>query len=180
MATKRKPDTDMTQEDEVLIPDDVLDGTLIIHEDDDVGQALVPQRKYSPEERKKLVLALRLSGATFGVIAQQFGVTRETVTLDYGKAIQELGTEDVATLRITYQARLEQLLQTRWQKALGGDDSSLGAVLMLLDRIERLYGLNGAPLEEANDTDSKLIILSGDTSSFRAELEEQKKNAKRA
>jgi transposase-like protein len=175
---KRKPDMDMTLEDEILVPDVIdPDGTLIVHVDDDDEMDKRPAKKFSSEERKKYALAMRLSGATYKVIAQQLDTDTPYAFSLVKQALEELGTEDLKTLRVTYQARLEQLLATRWTKAVSGDDNSLSAVLMILDRIERLYGLNGAAdiadIEEAGK--ATLIILGGDTSKHREAIERQKK-----
>lgn len=177
---KREPDVDMTKEDEVIVPDEVLgDDTLVVHVDDMPDR---PTRKYSPAERRRLGLALRMSGATYQVIADQLGVSRDTAIDDVKAAMLELGTEDMQALRVVHQARLEQLLGTRWAKALNGDDSALVAVLSILDRIERLYGLNGVTIEdpEAESNKGKLIVLQGSTSSYREELEADKRKAMRA
>ena len=172
---QRKPDTDMTKEDVVLIPD-VLDSknTLIVHEDGLTEP--IPKKKYSQEERKKLALALRLSGATFKVIGEQLGVDTQTATADVYEELEALGTEDLKTMRVIYQSRLEQLLATRWAKAVDGDDNALVAVLGILDRVERLYGLNGADTGMDHEEAAQgIIILGGDTSQHRAQLNAEKK-----
>ena len=178
---KRKPDSDMTLEDEILMPDMIIDDTLVIDTSDEDNFS-APAKKYSNEERKKYALAMRLSGATYAIIAQQLGTDKAYAWKLVRDGLEEMGTEDLKVLRTTYQARLEQLLVTRWGRALGdptkgipGDDAALGAVLMILDRIERLYGLAGHEVIEQDDGKATLIILGGDTSQHRAAIEEQKR-----
>lgn len=171
---KRQPDIDMTNEDEVLVPDLVdEDGTLIIHEDDEG-----PRRVYSQAERRKLSFAMRLSGATYKTIAAQLGVDIGTAVDDVRNEMEALGTEDLKALRTMYHSRLEMLLSTRWARALQGDDQALAAVLSILDRVERLYGLNGAtPDEAAAGSEGQVIILAGTSVPVREALEQQKKAA---
>lgn len=185
---KRKPDVDMTIEEdaqEVITADDVFDaeGTLIIDtselEDFDEG-ALVVTKTYTAAERRKLALAMRMSGATYKTIGAQLGVTLQAAHQDVQSELEALGRDDLKTLRNIYHARLEQLLATRWPRALRGDDHALAACLTVLDRIERLYGLNGGQEDAPTGDQTSIIILAGDTSQYRDELNAAKNKAVRA
>jgi hypothetical protein len=175
---KRTPDVDMTDGDIDSVPPE--DTFLIEHvEDEDEGDV----RKVSwssVEERARIAFSMRMTGATYKVIGDALGITVSSAHNDVRRVIEELPKEDLRILRQTHHARLEQLLATRWVRAIQGDDAALAPVLAILDRLDRLHGISYQPGEEEREHDvaaDQIIVLQGSTTQFRGELEAAKKRA---
>jgi hypothetical protein len=98
-------------------------------------------------------LSLRLSGASWGDIAQTVGYpTPRTAMLAVEKAlIRQLNTDDDRDkMRVVAGARLERLLRAIWAKALNPNDPeqmvAVARARDIIDRHAKLYGLD-APTE---------------------------------
>ena len=92
--------------------------------------------------RRLLVLEARMRGATFREIAKQLGVPRSTVHRDYRQAIARWVTPLAEEARDLELARLDRLQDSRWQKALDGDDAAMDRVLKIMAQRRALLGLD--------------------------------------
>lgn len=94
--------------------------------------------------REREALRLRLAGLTYAEIAERLGYSRPaSAYVAVQRALAKIcPPEDVAALRQLEIQRLDQLLQSRWEKALAGDDAALDRVLRILERKARLLGLD--------------------------------------
>jgi hypothetical protein len=130
------------------------------------------------ELRHTEALKLRSAGATYREIAAALGyadgsAARKAVY----SALDDVRAEPAAEVRILEAARLDKMLQSRWDKALAGDNKAMEIVLSLMERRAKLLGLDApakfAPtnpagnqqftgrLEDMSDDELLRIIASG-------------------
>lgn len=156
-------------DDEVLTPDEVTtDSEPYVFTDSEGIEQVVAQDNLpvqtSPEKRRLQALSLRLSGASYKVIAQALRVSVDTAKRDVQSAFAEMGTDDVRSMRAIHHQRLELLLMRQWKGAMEGDIAATNTSLGIMDRIANLFGINdSAPTEE--DSESESFIILGNTSS---------------
>lgn len=124
-------------------------------------------------ERTRRAMALKLSGASYAAIAAHLGyndasAARKAVVRGMKGAQQENAGE----LRRIHYARLEHILTLLWPDVQGRDLASIQAALSVMDRMERLHGLNAAERLEVSAGRETVIVADGDTASYIAALEE--------
>jgi Homeodomain-like domain-containing protein len=104
------------------------------------------------EVRRERALALRCAGLSYRKIARTLGCSLRTA---YGDVQAELVQVVEAKAGLAEKVfdiedeRYHQLLFSLWQRAISGNDAATGRVLQILDRIDRLYGLDIIPSVEA-------------------------------
>lgn len=130
-------------------------------------------RTMSGAEKTRRAMALKLAGASYAQIAIQLGYhdasgARKAVTRGMKTALQETGTE----LRKIHYGRLEHMLMLLWPEVNQRDLSSMSTALSVMDRMERLYGLNAAERIEVGSSQSTVILADGDKQSYIKALEE--------
>lgn len=100
--------------------------------------------KLTPEQslqRRKEALELRFQGKSYEEIARHFGVKKPTIYQWIQNQLAETVRAPTDEMREFEVARLDKLLETRWERALDGDDEALDRVLKILDKRYRLLGL---------------------------------------
>lgn len=128
----------------------------------------------SSAERTRRAMALKLAGASYSQIAQNLGYhdasgARKAVQRGMKNALQETASE----LRKIHYGRLEHLLMLLWGDVNNRDLASMNTALAVMDRMERLYGLNAAEKLDINAGTSHTVILAdGDKDSYINALRE--------
>lgn len=131
------------------------------------------RKKMAVGEKTRRAMALKLSGASYAQIAEHLGyndasAARKAVMRGMKNAEQENAGE----LRRIHYGRLEHMLMLLWPDVNAKDMPSINAALGVMDRMERLYGLNAAERLEVSGGSQTVIVADGDKASYIAALEE--------
>jgi hypothetical protein len=124
-------------------------------------------------ERTRRALALKLAGASYSQIAQSLGYhdasgARKAVHRGLKSAMHETASE----LKRIHYGRLEHILMLLWPEVNQRDLPSVSAALAVMDRMERLYGLNAAEKLDVVGSRETVILADGDKDSYIKALEE--------
>lgn len=127
----------------------------------------------SGAEKTRRAMALKLAGASYSQIAQQLGYhdasgARKAVQRGMKTAMHETAGE----LKKIHYGRLEHMLMLLWPEVNQRDLSSISAALAVMDRMERLYGLNEAQKLDVGVGRETVILADGDKESYIKALEE--------
>ena len=130
-------------------------------------------RQMSGAEKTRRAMALKLAGASYAQIAIQLGYhdasgARKAVTRGMKTALHETAGE----LKKIHYGRLEHMLMLLWPEVNQRDLPAMSAALAVMDRMERLYGLNAAEKLEVGTSQSTVILADGDKDSYIKALEE--------
>ena len=150
----------------------------IIDDGEDSGQILINNpvplsRSMSSAEKTRRALALKLAGASYAQIATQIGYSdasgaRKAVQRGMKSSLQENSSE----LKRIHYGRLEHMLMLLWPEVNTRDLPSMSAALAVMDRMERLYGLNAAEKIDIATGRETVILADGDKESYIRALEE--------
>lgn len=143
------------------------DGTLAIN------NPVALSRTMSVGEKTRRAMALKLAGASYAQIAMQLGYhdasgARKAVQRGMKSALQETAGE----LKKIHYGRLEHMLMLLWPEVNQRDLPAMSAALAVMDRMERLYGLNAAEKIEVGTGMNTVILADGDKESYIQALEE--------
>lgn len=127
----------------------------------------------SSAERTRRAMSLKLAGASYAQIAMTLGYhdasgARKAVQRGMKNALQETSSE----LRKIHYGRLEHMLMLLWPDVNNRDLGSLNTALAVMDRMERLYGLNAAEKIDVMNVNNTVILADGDKTSYIAALRE--------
>lgn len=130
-------------------------------------------RQMSGAEKTRRAMALKLAGASYAQIALQLGYhdasgARKAVQRGMKSALQETAGE----LKKIHYGRLEHMLMLLWPEVNQRDLPAMSAALAVMDRMERLYGLNAAEKIEVGTGMNTVILADGDKESYIQALEE--------
>lgn len=130
-------------------------------------------RTMSGAEKTRRAMALKLAGASYAQIAQSLGYhdasgARKAVQRGMKSALQETSGE----LKKIHYGRLEHMLMLLWPEVNQRDLPAMSAALAVMDRMERLYGLNAAEKIEVGTGMNTVILADGDKESYIQALEE--------
>jgi len=131
------------------------------------------RKKMAVGEKTRRAMALKLSGASYAQIAEHLGyndasAARKAVMRGMKNAEQENAGE----LRRIHYGRLEHMLMLLWPDVNAKDMPSINAALGVMDRMERLYGLNAAQQLEVSGGSQTVIVADGDKASYIQALQE--------
>lgn len=162
------PNDDGQKEDEVQV---IEHGAIL--PDGTIHNPVPLRRKMSVGEKTRRAMALKLAGASYGAIAQQIGYSdasaaRKAVMRGMKLSLQENSEE----LRRLHYGRLEHMLMLLWPDVNARDLPSINTALSVMDRMERLYGLNAAERLEVSAGRETVILADGDKESYIAALQE--------
>ena len=100
--------------------------------------------KIAAEQRRSLVIQMKMAGATDQTIAEQLGVSKAQVWNDTKRRLAEVRQSDTEAVEQEYtlqKSRYERLLLRWWSQATGPDDTqaarATGIVLDILRRWRR-------------------------------------------
>src|SRR5262245_18164807 len=101
--------------------------------------------------RRVRALSLRQAGASFRDLGHQLGVRRQQAYRDVDHALAELAKQQAQKaekLRGLELARLDRLLLGVWPRAQGGDLGAVDRAVKIMERVEKLQGLEAPILTE--------------------------------
>jgi hypothetical protein len=98
------------------------------------------------------VAAMRASGASFRAIGSALGIDPTWARTLLLKALEEITAETAELLRVQEGERLDLLQRGVWPAALAGDTKATAAVIRIMERRAKLFGLD-APIKVAVDAD---------------------------
>lgn len=138
-----------------------------------VNNPVAVKRSMSSAERTRRAMALKLAGASYSQIAQNLGYhdasgARKAVQRGMKNALHETSSE----LKKIHYGRLEHMLMLLWPDVNNRDLSSMNAALAVMDRMERLYGLNAAEKIDVSTGTNTVILADGDKDSYIKALQE--------
>lgn len=150
----------------------------IINDGSDGGPIAIDQptrlkKKMNIGEKTRRAMALKIAGASYAAIAQQLGYSdpssaRKAVMRGMKYSLQENSAE----LRKIHYGRLEHMLMLLWPDVNQKDLPSMNAALAVMDRMERLYGLNAAERIEVSAGRETIILADGDKDDYIKALQE--------
>jgi hypothetical protein len=98
-------------------------------------------------KREHDAVQLALAGATYQQIADQLGFSsRGNAWRTVQRVLARVDAEDAAALRTVEGGRLDRMQTAVWANAVKGDVKAVGAVLRIMERRARLFGLD-APIQ---------------------------------
>lgn len=99
--------------------------------------------KAETRRREARSVELRRHGATYEEIAGELGLmSRSAAYRTVMRALSRQGAEEVANLRMVEGARLDALHSAVWDQALTGEYAAINALLKIMERRARLFGLD--------------------------------------
>lgn len=170
---------DMANEDNINEPNDedneIVYGEVIEAHDGSfaINNPVPLSRQMGSAEKTRRAMALKLAGASYAQIALQLGYhdasgARKAVQRGMKSALQESASE----LKKIHYGRLEHMLMLLWPEVNQRDLPAMSAALAVMDRMERLYGLNAAEKIEVGTGMNTVILADGDKQSYIQALEE--------
>lgn len=169
----------MANEDNINEPNDedneIVYGEVIEAHDGSfaINNPVPLSRQMGSAEKTRRAMALKLAGASYAQIALQLGYhdasgARKAVQRGMKSALQESASE----LKKIHYGRLEHMLMLLWPEVNQRDLPAMSAALAVMDRMERLYGLNAAEKIEVGTGMNTVILADGDKQSYIQALEE--------
>lgn len=170
---------DSAEQDSTNVPNDddneIVYGEIVQYDDEGIviNNPVPLRHKMSVGERTRKAMALKLAGASYAQIALQLGYhdasgARKAVTRGMKSALQETAGE----LKRIHYGRLEHMLMLLWPEVNQRDLPAMSQALAVMDRMERLYGLNAAEKLEVSTGNNTVILADGDKDSYIRALEE--------
>ena len=131
------------------------------------------RRNISAGEKTRRAIALKLAGASYQAIADQLGYydasgAHRAVQRGLKLALQE----SAGDLRKIHYGRLEHMLMLLWPDVNRKDLPSMQAALGIMDRMERLFGLNAAEKFEVSTGTQTVIVADGSKDDYIKALQE--------
>ena len=130
--------------------------------------------KMSSREKQKRAMALKLAGASYAQIAENLGYAdssgaHKAVAVGMKSSLQENAGE----LRKIHYGRLEHMLMLVWPAVNQGDSHAVNSALQVMDRMERLYGLNAADrIDVSTGPRETIIVADGEKEAYIQALKE--------
>lgn len=121
------------------------------------NEATNPERVKATLETQTKAAQLRASGATFREIGTALGIDHTWARRLVLRALDTAAYENADLMRTQEGERLDRLQRAVWVAACGGDIRAVNAVLRIMDRRARLFGLDvPARVELHTDADDQI------------------------
>jgi len=131
-------------------------------------------RRTSSRERVRRATALKLAGASYEQIAENLGyASADSARKAVNNAIKKSLQENANELRRIHYGRLEHMLMLVWPQVNQGDNTAFHSALAVMDRMERLYGLNAAEkIEVTTGPHETVMVADGSKDAYIAAMRE--------
>lgn len=106
------------------------------------------------EDRRKVVAANMLAGATYRDIAAELGVSTGTIANDFKQILKHWRkhyTRDIDEWVKIQLRRLDVLINAIWEDARNGDKQAIDRVLKLMERQEKLLGIDVSRIDVTSE-----------------------------
>lgn len=133
------------------------------------------QRKLLAQQKRRHVLELRKSGATFDQIAQSLGYADASgARKAMQKAMKDITQEPAAELKVIQVERYNHMLLTLWSKVQMGDERAIDRALSIMDRLNDLEGLRekaGITVNvDASTHENAVLVVDGNKDDYIAAM----------
>ena len=158
--------------------DDLIYGR-IVDDGSDGGEIVIENPvpltvRMSSKEKQKRAMALKLAGASYAQIADNLGYADSSGAYKaVSRGMKNSLQESAADLRKIHYGRLEHMLLLGWPAVNQGDSRAVNSALQVMDRMERLYGLNEAQkVDITAGARETIIVADGEKEAYIKALKE--------
>lgn len=135
-----------------------------------------PEYDMDGSERLRRAIMLRLAGSSFENIARTLGyASGDQAMKAVNRAMKAVKVEATRQLKNVHHMRLEHMLMLLWPSINQGDLTSMAMGMQVLDRIERLHGLQYVPSEGEGPASDSVLVVGGEKQDFMQALEQAKR-----
>ena len=158
--------------------DDLIYGRIV--DDGSEGKEIVIENpvpltvRMSSKEKQKRAMALKLAGASYAQIADNLGYADSSGAYKaVSRGMKNALQESAGDLRKIHYGRLEHMLMLVWPAVNQGDSRAVNSALQVMDRMERLYGLNAAErVDITAGARETIIVADGEKEAYIKALKE--------
>jgi len=158
--------------------DDLIYGRIV--DDGSDGKEIVIENpvpltvRMSSKEKQKRAMALKLAGASYAQIADNLGYADSSGAYKaVSRGMKNALQESAGDLRKIHYGRLEHMLMLVWPAVNQGDSRAVNSALQVMDRMERLYGLNEAQkVDITAGARETIIVADGEKEAYIKALKE--------
>ena len=158
--------------------DDLIYGRIV--DDGSEGKEIVIENpvpltvRMSSKEKQKRAMALKLAGASYAQIADNLGYADSSGAYKaVSRGMKNSLQESAGDLRKIHYGRLEHMLMLVWPAVNQGDSRAVNSALQVMDRMERLYGLNAAEkVDITAGARETIIVADGEKEAYIKALKE--------
>ena len=158
--------------------DDLIYGRIV--DDGSDGKEIVIENpvpltvRMSSKEKQKRAMALKLAGASYAQIADNLGYADSSGAYKaVSRGMKNALQESAGDLRKIHYGRLEHMLMLVWPAVNQGDSRAVNSALQVMDRMERLYGLNQAQkVDITAGARETIIVADGEKEAYIKALKE--------
>ena len=158
--------------------DDLIYGRIV--DDGSDGKEIVIENpvpltvRMSSKEKQKRAMALKLAGASYAQIADNLGYADSSGAYKaVSRGMKNSLQESAGDLRKIHYGRLEHMLMRVWPAVNQGDSRAVNSALQVMDRMERLYGLNEAQkVDITAGARETIIVADGEKEAYIKALKE--------
>ena len=158
--------------------DDLIYGK-IVDDGSDGGEIVIDNPvpltlRMSSKEKQKRAMALKLAGASYAQIAENLGYADSSGAYKaVSRGMKNSLQESAGDLRKIHYGRLEHMLMLVWPAVNQGDSHAVSSALQVMDRMERLYGLNEAQrVDITAGARETIIVADGEKEAYIKALKE--------
>ena len=158
--------------------DDLIYGR-IVDDGSDGGEIVIENPvpltvRMSSKEKQKRAMALKLAGASYAQIADNLGYADSSGAYKaVSRGMKNSLQESAGDLRKIHYGRLEHMLMLVWPAVNQGDSRAVNSALQVMDRMERLYGLNEAQkVDITAGARETIIVADGEKAAYIKALKE--------
>ena len=158
--------------------DDLIYGR-IVDDGSDGGEIVIENPvpltvRMSSKEKQKRAMALKLAGASYAQIADNLGYADSSGAYKaVSRGMKNALQESAGDLRKIHYGRLEHMLMLVWPAVNQGDSRAVNSALQVMDRMERLYGLNAAErVDITAGARETIIVADGEKEAYIKALKE--------
>lgn len=131
------------------------------------GRKVTSRRHIDVRERQGKALELRKAGATYAQIAEAVGYAHEQSAYKaVRKAMQAIVQEPSEELALLQQERLNHMLVILWPRIQGGEDTAINTALRVMERMDRLAGLDSGTGNLTINSQSNVVIVDGNSEEY--------------
>ena len=130
-------------------------------------------------ERVRRAVLLRLSGATYEQISRSLGYANpEQARQAIHRSMDAVKVEAARELKRVAHMRLEHILMLLWPSVNSGDRQDMLIALTVIDRLERLHGLNYVAAEGEGPQSDAVLVVGGEKADFMQALQDAQRRQK--
>lgn len=128
----------------------------------------ITRHRLEAVEKQRRAIEMRKAGATYQAIAQAVGYADHTgARKAVQRAMQDVLQEPALELKTLQIERLNHMLLTLWPKCQAGDERSINTALNVMDRLDKLMGVEAATQVDVNvNHQGAVLVIDGDREAY--------------